>query len=190
MSRPTLARRLRHETRDAHVALESVLPIAKREVSIADYRDHLRFLLSVHDPLESRLRRVPSLDRALPDLTQRFKTDKLRRDLGGASDGPRPGDGLLPEPQTAVQALGVLYVLEGATLGARTLVPALGTRGVIPGPVGTTYLRGYGARTSVMWKRLGDALDHVPPSRADEVVSWARTMFASLLAWRRQWDAR
>lgn len=178
-----LRQRLRLETRAAHLALERRLPIAQGAPSGATYRAHLQFLLGFHEPLEARLRRVPGLPEAVPDLRRRWKTAALRADLG--ADGTRAGaaDTFIPAPSSPSQALGVLYVTEGATLGARVLLPRLRASGVVPGPLGTRYLAGYGERSGAMWHELCRRFDATDRTEADEVVMWACHCFERLHDW-------
>lgn len=179
--------RLRQETRPAHMALETALPIGRGRIDHVSYRDHLQFLLSFHEPVERHLQRIPELAVALPDLDDRCKTRLLRDDLGAAADAPQPAR--VPAPQTLPDGLGVLYVLEGATLGARSLLPRLRRAGVIPGTIGSRYMEGHGRRTALMWRRLCGALERLQPYEADEAATWAKLTFETLLTWRRSWEA-
>lgn len=188
-TQPGLRHRLRLETRAAHAALEAVLPIAGDRIDLEIYRDHLRFLLGFHQPVEGRLKAIRELEARVPDLARRWKSPSLRHDLRLAGDQehtPLAED--FPRPGTPPQALGVLYVLEGATLGARSLLPRLHREGVLPGPLGSTYLDGYGSDSAAMWNGFCQALDRVEDVHADEVVSWAATTFESLRSWRREWQ--
>ena len=180
--------RLRAATRTAHEALEARLPIAGGGLRLDDYRDHLRFLLGFHEPLETGLRDVEGLSDPVPDLDRRLKSAALRADLADADDGRRASPAQVPVPCTASQGLGVLYVTEGATLGARTLLPRLRAAGVIPGPVGARYMTGYGRASGAMWRQLCRAIDALPGEAADEAIDWANQTFASLLAWRSDWE--
>lgn len=157
--------------------------------SLDDYRDHLGFLLGFHEPLEVGLRAVRGLSLAVPDLERRYKTPSLRSDLGAADTGRRARPALIPAPCTHAQALGVLYVTEGATLGARTLLPRLQNAGVVPGPVGTRYLRGYGRRAGAMWRQLCRRLDELTSAEANVAVAWALLAFEGLHVWRSDWEA-
>lgn len=186
----TLRHRLRRETQAAHATLEKRLPIAGASPGICEYQDHLSFLLGFHEPLEETLRTLPDMARLLPDIGDRWKSSALRHDLAGADVGVRAPDDCVPCPRSCWQALGVVYVTEGATLGARSLLPRLRRAGIVPGPVGTRYLDGYGAHSAVMWKRLCQTLDATPEAEATEVVDWAELTFERLNQWRDQWEAR
>lgn len=182
--------RLRAATRSAHAALEARLPIAAGGLRLDDYRDHLRFLLGFHEPLETGLRDTEGLRDAVPDIDRRLKSAVLRADLADADNGRRASPAQVPAPRSAAQALGVLYVTEGATLGARTLLPRLRVAGVVPGPVGTRYMNGYGQASGAMWRRLCRTLDELSGDAAEESIDWANQTFARLLAWRSDWEER
>lgn len=186
--RRRLQKRLRAGTRESHAALEAALPIARPGAGLVEYRDHLRYLIGFHEPIEARLRGVRGLEHILPDMPRRWKSAALGRDLGRFAQGPRVPAGDLPELLTGPQAMGVVYVLEGAILGARTLLPKLRESGVIPGPVGSSYLDGYGCETTAMWARVCDALDEIDPGECDEVVRLAAATFDSLRDWRTRWE--
>ncbi len=179
--------RLRDATRPLHRALEAALPLGRGCVDRDSYRDHLRFLLSFHEPVERHLQANVELAEALPDLHARLKTSLLRDDLGAAAECPRPPR--VPSPRTLPQGLGVLYVLEGATLGARILLPRLCRAGVVPGPIGCRYLQGGHPNSTAGWQHLCHVLEELPRGESEEAVAWAKLTFRSLLAWRRRWGA-
>lgn len=57
-----------------------------------------------------------------------------------------------PEPSGLVQALGMLYVIEGATLGGRIIRRELAARGIDPDDF--AFLDPYGNETGPMWKKF------------------------------------
>ena len=186
--RTSLHQRLRAETGAGHQALEDALPISRNCSSARVYRDHLRYLLAFHEVLEPGLQAVPGLRHVLPDLDSRWKTNILIADLGIWASGPRPvGDGV-PKPDSLAQGLAVLYVMEGATLGARTLLPRLRAAGVVPGDIGLGYLRGYGCDTGTRFKRVLEALNALPADDEEDVIAWSIATFEALRAWRNEWE--
>ncbi len=165
------------------------MPISRPDPDVRTYLDHLRYLLGFHEPVEQDLRQVEGLSRTLPDVDRRWKTESLRKDLGQlAGEGPRVAPDRRPRAKSVPEALGVLYVLEGATLGARTLLPILRRGSVLSGPAGMAYLSGYGADTARMWAGLSAVLNRVGPQDAEVVLDWATATFEALLAWRRDWE--
>ena len=82
----------------------------------------------------------------LPDLdfAKRSRSALLAVFVG---DRPLPD---FPAPAGQAEALGMLYVLEGSTLGGQFITRALATRGVID--PGLAFLDPYGDETGVRWR--------------------------------------
>ncbi len=184
-----LRNELRAGTRELHDDLERRLPVSRDAVDLDVYRDHLAFLFGFHAPLERRLAKLPNLTHQLPDLERRFKADALRADLGRI-ELPEAGNGDLPDCRSCARALGVLYVLEGAGRGAKILLGRLRRDGVLPGPVGSSYLEGYGADAGAMWQTLCDALDDLPEAQRDAARHAAEDTFSALIRWWESWTRR
>lgn len=184
---PGLAIALRHATAEAHAAIER-LPMMSRLTSSAvtreDYLQYLRTFASIYAPLEQQL--YDGLDE---DLRQTLgvspKLPALRHDLEEQGDlwpQSAPGDEAdtaLPQEDVAA-IVGGLYVLEGATLGGRTIARHL--RRALGGELGAArFLDFHRERTSPHWKRFSAALDRLaehgvlPPER---VIAGALAVFA------------
>ncbi len=112
---------LRHETREAHQALDDLMST----FVLDDPTDYARFL-TVHDmvlPAAERALEESGIARDLPDWPRRRRRAALHDDLAELSDRPqRPA--LQPSFDLSSQAarLGAAYVLEGSRMGARMLV--------------------------------------------------------------------
>lgn len=186
----SLRDRLRIETRSAHDALERRLPVVASRVTLEVYRDHLRYLLGFIEPLEQRIRGVHNLRARVTDIESRWKRDLLWRDLGADAPGPRADADHLPACRTVDQTIGVLYVIEGSTIGARMLEGRLREAGVLPGPVGSSFLRGYGRGHGRMWARYLGAIESTAVRARETVVRAAHETFAGLASWRDEWERR
>lgn len=185
----SLRAQLRADTRSLHDTLEARLPITRGEVDVDVYRDHLAFLWGFHAPLEEELSRCADLRRRLPDFDRRLKSESLRADLGSMKlVDTDPAD--LPCCSTSARALGVLYVIEGAGRGAKVLLRDLQRDRVIPGPIGSAYLEGYGAAEGGMWKKLCDALELIPEPDRVATRRAAEDTFSALIDWRDTWTRR
>lgn len=154
-ARPTLLPTLRSRTAEAHLRVESRLFPAALE-SEAAYAGMLAALLALHQPLEAAFRAFRSGFAALGiDLDERAKTAALQSDLAALAVAAQvPGPRRRPLPDLP-SALGAFYVLEGSTLGGRTLLPQVRER---LGEVPTDFLAGYGERTGRRWKATRSAL--------------------------------
>jgi heme oxygenase len=122
-----------------------------------------------------------------PDLAARRRVPALREDL--ADDLADPAPAPLAVPDDVAGSLGVLYVLEGSTLGARSLLPRLRRAGTIPGRVGHRYLEGYGDATAIRWHAFCAALERLDSAAAERAEHCAQRTFTDILDWRKSWDA-
>lgn len=86
------------------------------------------------------------------------------------------------------EAIGALYVLEGATLGARVLLPRLRRAGVLPGATGSRYLDAYGNDAGRMWESFCTNLQALPQAAGPGVINGAVDTFRNLLQWRKRWE--
>lgn len=187
---------LRRATDAWHRHAESVVPVMAPGLTLAGYRDVLRATRDVVAALEHEV--LPVAERALPglDVRSRLKTALLDADLAWLDRQDPVDHARAPSPvpprgewnpdvrvSTAAEALGVLYVLEGATLGGRIILRELGPRLGISATQGARYYAGYGERTGPMWKRFRHEVEwygaaHMP--ELDSAVGAAVAAFASL----------
>lgn len=180
--------RLRAETRSAHDRLEGDLDLLGPGLTRDRYLRLLERFHGVHAVLEPRLDAWHVRDPRL-DWPQRRKLAMLRADLVAlglpparlASLAPCPG---LPEATTTASALGVLYVVEGATLGGRLIAAHLVSAGVPEAAV--HFFGSYGddvGRRWRHWRRVCDAWVGHDQARADAVVAAAVSTFDALGRW-------
>ena len=171
-----LSERLRHDTADAHAALESELDL-------------------LHDLARPRLVRVlqrfagfhagwePAVARLLdePDLWEpRRRLPALEADL--ARLGVAPEAEVWPAPawlDGPAAAWGSLYVMEGSTLGGQVIGRALRKAGV----EGLLYFDGRGREAGPLWRELRRRLDLQPDP--DGVSAAAVAAFDALRLWMR-----
>jgi heme oxygenase len=146
---------LRSATRDLHASLEKRLAILERPWTRESYRDLLRRFYGYYRPLEDSWKEVPSAE--APDVAARFKSPLIREDLGElgvdpleASEGPFCGR--LPAFRSAPELWGCWYVLEGATLGGRVIVPWLRRSLGRDGDLKYRFFDPYGERTGANWR--------------------------------------
>ncbi len=180
---------LRAATWPSHQRLEKRIDFKSRLGSVASYRRHIERMWGFHATLEPLL--ASGLQPArLADLERRRKLPLLERDLlalgADAGDLVRlPRCVALPDCGEPAAAFGCAYVLEGATLGGRTLLPAVQSRlGLTPGN-GASYFASYGAAVADMWRSFGDALDRCcdDEPRQARAAAAASATFAALEAW-------
>jgi heme oxygenase (biliverdin-IX-beta and delta-forming) len=152
---------LRAATWPSHQKLERRLDVKARFSSALGYRRHLEQMWGFCAPLESRIEGY--IGAAVPDFESRRKMPLLRRDLLVAGATPTTIDALpraQPPPcEETADALGCLYVIEGATLGGRTLLPLVTKSLGLSAERGAEFLASYGDRVEAMWRGFGLALD-------------------------------
>jgi heme oxygenase len=180
---------LRSATWPLHQRLEKRLDIKTRFTALDAYRVHLEsmwgFCTAIERRIGSRL-----FDGALADYDERRKVPLLERDLvalgvDSESVAALPCCETLPEIGDPAAAFGCIYVLEGATLGGRTLLPIVQSRLGFTADHGAAYLSSYGADVGTMWRAFRVALDAwcVAAERRVRAAQTAVATFSSLDHW-------
>lgn len=192
--------RLRTETRELHTATERTelaQAMIRGSFTRPQYVTQLAAYRRIHQALEASL--AASSDGAVRGA-YRSSMDKvalLDADLGYLADVPVLRSPALEEALSAILAhatvapstgpeaelsaarlLGMLYVLEGSSLGAAFLLPRL-KAGLGLEDEGIRYYAGYGPRTGAEWAafsaRMNESL--VAPAAKDAAVDAARDLF-------------
>jgi heme oxygenase (biliverdin-IX-beta and delta-forming) len=182
---PSAIAGLRAATWPSHQRLEKRLDVKTRFSTLQAYRTHLERLWGFCAELELRLAPQLSGD-ALPDFESRRKLPLLAIDLralGADSDTFRslPRCRTVPQCHEPAAALGCAYVMEGATLGGRTLLPLVLSRLGLTPEHGATFLASYGQNVASMWQIFGAALDgwcSIPQRQASAAAAAAKTFDA------------
>jgi heme oxygenase len=174
---PSLRTLVRERTASAHEALE-ILPlmrtIASGVPSLPDYRRYLALQWRLHAPLEAALPQwVPESWRAL----RLVKAGWLLSDLQ-ALGALRPAPGEAADIGSAAQALGILYVLEGGTLGLQVVAQRMRC----DHPARATafrFMTGYGSETGSNWRRFIARLEELPQAQWPRALDAACDTFAA-----------
>ena len=180
---------LRAATWASHQRLEKRLDVKTRFMFAEAYRAHLEKMWGFCAAIERRLGRH-AFGAALADYEKRRKVPLLMQDLMAlGAERERlmrlPHCETVPECADPATAFGCMYVLEGATLGGRTLLPLVESRLGLTAERGAAYLASYGEDVASMWRGFGAALDawcEAPERRARAVLAAVAT-FESLDAW-------
>jgi heme oxygenase (biliverdin-IX-beta and delta-forming) len=173
--------RLRAQTRGPHEALEADLDIFSHLASAAGRLRLTRLFHGLHAGAEAVL--TPWLS-AVPglDYEARRRRPVLDRDLAHFGE-PTPPPCPLARPRSRAEALGLLYVLEGSTLGGQVIRKRLLSQGA--GLDGVSFLDPYGAETGPRWKAFLSVLDReCPPHRPEAGEAAARGGVAGFKAAR------
>lgn len=184
---PPLLAALRAGTRDLHDRTEAAFVLGGAGVTRAVYVDVLARLAGYYARAEAALAPWATPLAAVGlDLDARRKAPLLRRDLDvlGAG-GAAPGPVVAPRMPSAAHALGVAYVLEGATLGGQLLRRRLGPALGLTPDAGLAFFGAYGAEVGPMWRAFTAALErfdaatppHARPAAQAAAVAGARAAF-------------
>jgi heme oxygenase len=152
----TFLHELRSQTQPLHQALE-LLPLSAAIVAGSltkdQYISYLQAMYPVVRELEEDI--YPRLREFIPDLPQRAKLQMLKRDLDFLNALPEHP----PKPFEAAgyefsvpSAMGIMYVIEGSTLGGRVIVKNVEKVLGFDDDNGAVYFSGYGKDTGVLWK--------------------------------------
>ena len=169
--------------------MEGALDLMRDDLLLAHYRRLLERYFAFYAPVEAQLAGVlcPAPLDGL-NFEARRKLPLLRADLaslGGPSADTLPVCDALPPLDTPAQAMGCMYVLEGATLGGMVIGRHVQrTLGLTPHS-GARFFHGNGARTAEVWRAFRAVLAGfaTSPATADAVVKSANDTFKSLRYW-------
>lgn len=185
----TILQRLKLETHQWHVALESRVDIQRRIQQRDSYRELLAAFYGFYAPLEQRLSAAAVNDEIGLDFSERTKFPWLTNDLQalGADPSSTPQCNDLPQLSDGAAALGCLYVLEGATLGGRYVTKMLQPLG-ITASAGGAFFHSYGEATRQKWAEFQAAVVEFSTTekRAERVVATAVATFQCFDAWLAQ----
>lgn len=186
MSHGRILRFLKEGTAAQHQAVERRVDLANRLRDHAAYANLLGCFYGFHKPLETALGHVAGYETVGLNFDERRKTACLVADL--AALGHTPGEFPLwdaPAFASLGDALGAMYVVEGATLGGQFITKAVAARLGLTSKCGCAFFASYGDRVGVMWNNFREALVAyaTTPQREAEIVAAATDTFNALDAW-------
>jgi heme oxygenase len=152
---------LRNATHTYHVQLNQhplLTDLTKPDYPLANYRKLLLVYFHLYQALEGRISRFFSTQSCAFDYTARYKLPWLLKDITFFKDDPHTSGNVpclamvLPEIANVGQLIGVLYVLEGSTLGGQLISRSLVNYHGLNHNEGACFFSGYGERTALMWQ--------------------------------------
>ncbi len=178
---------LREATCTHHKTIEESLQLMAEDLSLSTYVRILERFYGYYEPLEYRLHGNSGIRDVLDDLDQRRKVPMLRRDLEhwGCNERTLPRCSTVPRVDDAMDALGCLYVLEGATLGGRILSRHFRLQFGTSENAGGAFFTGYGERTGAMWQAFHRSVGAIPLSvdQGSKIIQNAQATFRTLQCW-------
>jgi heme oxygenase len=171
---------LQRGTAEAHAALERMMESAGCFASRRGYLAYLRAVQPLYAALEAALEEGGAA-RWLPDWPERRKAGLIALELEefrGVAADETEGMAQIGASWRGGSMLGVLYVLEGATLGGAVLARRMARHGIAPRPR-VSLLDPYGPMRGAMWRRFLQALDAARMTAAEDaaLVPAARATF-------------
>ncbi len=169
--------------------MERRLDVKARFARPDDYLAHVRKMWGFCASMESGIE-PGALRDALPDYESRRKLPLLTRDLLALGTPAADLSQLsrcmtLPPCSETAAVFGCLYVLEGASLGGRTLLPLVERNLGLTESTGAAFLASYGTEVDAMWRSFGMALEDwcSTAARSDLAAAAASSTFDALDGW-------
>jgi heme oxygenase len=182
-------KRLRQETAESHQRLEDN-PLSKAilhpSVLIQDYQTYLAALFGVTIACEDQV--FPAISHVITDLAGRYKSRLIIDDLLATGLTEAEVDALPVyrfEFSSAAEALGIMYVLEGSTLGGKVLFRHIHEVLGLSPENGASYFWGYGSQTGNLWKSFISSLTQFVDEHEerDAVIHSAKKTFTIIDNW-------
>ncbi|MBW1653854.1 biliverdin-producing heme oxygenase [Flavobacterium quisquiliarum] len=175
---------LKTQTADSHQKLED-LSVSKSIMSpnmeLEDYIHYLSLMHDVHNDTETII--FPFFSNLIEDLEQRRKKHLIEYDLLFLNSKKTDSATVFHKDEMSVPfALGVLYVVEGSTLGGRFILKNVSKRPELSGEKGVSYFSGYGERTGSFWKAFLNFLSEYEQKHecGEEIIEGAVFAFDSI----------
>ncbi|MDU9393886.1 biliverdin-producing heme oxygenase [Pseudomonas sp. zfem002] len=180
---------LRAGTGDLHIALEKRLPFFSDTLDLPAFLRLMQAYHGFYAPLEAALRQRSDLP-AEVDPQSLHKTATLGDDLralglSAEALAQLPVCRQLPPLGSSAACLGVLYVIEGATLGGQVLRREIHRRLGLDASNGAAFLDVYGSDTGRRWRAFLSLLCARPLDAAGRgvVVAAAQQTFRCFERW-------
>ena len=158
---PPPSTKLRIRLRDATAPLHNQLnqqpllvALLKADFPLSHYQQLLSTYYSLYDQLEVDIKRYITQQPIAFDYQPRYKTPLLLKDLTywQLKASPLGCQIALPDIKSLGQLLGILYVLEGSTLGASFIAKHLQQSYGYTPSTGSDFFSGYGEHTQSHWQ--------------------------------------
>ena len=182
----TVLQQLRLATAVQHKALEARLPLTHSRLDLDTYKRIIEAYYGFHVPLQQSMERFLAPQTIDP---ARQKIPSLIKDLRALGLSETQIHALplctdLPAIDSIAQLLGVMYVMEGATLGGQVLRRIIAERLAIDADSGGEFLDVYGRDTGRLWKAfLMQLAEFDAPLHNAAVVGAACATFECFQTW-------
>jgi len=175
---------LKIQTSDSHKKLEELpvsMSIMSPEMKIEDYTYYLSLMHDVHNDTETLI--FPLFSDLIEDLEHRRKKQLIENDLLFLNSNNTDSEKVFQiEGISTPFALGILYVVEGSTLGGRFILKNVSKFPELSGDKGVSYFNGYGEKTGSFWKSFLNFLSEYEQKHdcGDAIIEGAIFAFDSI----------
>jgi heme oxygenase len=177
---------LKSNTALLHRQVEDQTDWMRDGFALYDYKNLLSKLLSFYEGVEKDLNSRKDLPENL-EWELRQKTKLLKNDLHALNltSSEIITNRHLPPMRTLAEVFGVLYVLEGSTMGGQMLAKHFIKKLGIDANSGGSFFSAYGRETMPMWKKFIYSLDShvITQLEKDEALNSAKKTFLNLGTW-------
>lgn len=177
-----LHRRLREATKTLHHATDHhplLAVLLSNDISLSRYGNALAALHGALAPMESGILEFLEPRPGLFDYAQRVKTPALEQDLAQLGRKPIITGIPMPTPGSIPELIGILYCIEGSTLGGRFIVRHLRQSSGESFPM--AYFSVYGELTELRWGEFWKFADsHCRQDDYERSINLAVATFQSM----------
>ena len=184
-SRQIFLNNLRSQTLHLHTQLEQLpasIKLTSSNLLIEDYIHYLQLMQPVIYHTEQYI--FPLIKDVIDDVDERKKYQLLQNDLNYLQAKNSSAQFIFnTDKETDVAfALGIMYVIEGSTLGGRIILKNVQQVLGLNENNGASYFAGYQQKTSSLWKRFLDMLSSYQTTNKKEqkIIAGANAAFTSI----------
>lgn len=182
----TFIQRLRNSTAQSHKNLEALpvsVSVANPGITIQEYILYLMLMRDVVYDAETNI--YPALATIITDIGQRKKLHFIDKDLTVLSTPLMQAATPLSKnnkEHSVAFALGIMYVVEGSSLGGRVLLKNINASLGYDETHGARYFAGYGPQTGSTWKAFMEVMQGYAAKNhcEDEIIAGADFAFKAI----------
>lgn len=181
----TFLEQLRSETSVSHRNLENLpvsISIVNPNITVAEYAHYLQLMHAVIAETESEI--FCKIAPVVTDIESRRKLGLIEDDLSAIGYCVKEFPTVMGnmDDRSVAFAMGVMYTIEGSTLGGRFILKNIDSALGFGENHGARFFFGYGNHTGRYWKDFLNRLDTVAgsPDNKNEIISGARYAFDAI----------
>ena len=185
----TLTELLKQETNEKHITIGKSSAFTKLLSPNLTKETYIQIITGWYDfmkTLETNYFQFPQLFRIVPDLQERLKTKLLEKDVAEINTNHSVTSSTkisIPVCKTIHELIGILYVIEGSSLGAQFITKQLTSNSNLSN-LSFHFYKGYGNETITKWESFKKWLniygENYPESHS-EILASANDCFVCVM---------